>query len=99
MVFSLAGLLLAGCSAVGWDSATGFAAKPDVKADAAAGANYAAFVNGTGARPSADQKCNRIARERAFDVGNQGFDSDMQKTVYDRTYADCLAWAVRVEKN
>jgi len=29
------------------------------------------------------------------DVALQGFDEDVQRETYERTYADCVAWAAR----
>ena len=36
--------------------------------------------------------CSTLAKLRAGDAAFQGEDPDTQHAVYDRTYADCLAW-------
>jgi len=41
------------------------------------------------------QKCIDVARNRGRDAGYQGFDDDTQKSVFDRTLADCLKWYSR----
>ena len=49
------------------------------------------------ASPSTEQRCARNAKERADDIDDQGFDTDMQKKVYDKTYADCVAMVRQTE--
>ncbi len=39
--------------------------------------------------------CQTVASDRSSDVAMQGFDEDTQTSVYNRTYADCMAWAAR----
>jgi hypothetical protein len=52
-----------------------------------------AFPNAP-ARPR-DPKCEGVALDRSSDVATQGFDEEIQRAVYERTYADCVAWAAR----
>jgi hypothetical protein len=40
-------------------------------------------------------RCQEVASNRSADVAEQGFDGDTSKAVYDRAYADCVAWAAR----
>lgn len=42
-----------------------------------------------------DPSCHAVATDRASDVAQQGFDDEVQRAVYEQTYADCLAWAAR----
>lgn len=68
-------------------------APPPVQA--AAAANYSAYINGAGSRQSIDQICARAARDRSDDLAGQGFDEDIQKKAYDRTYGDCQIWSAK----
>jgi hypothetical protein len=45
----------------------------------------------TAPRPSGDH-CAKLARARASDAAYQGEDEGTQRSVYDRTYADCMDW-------
>jgi hypothetical protein len=97
----LAGLLLlAGCTDLDWAHIASYddapSAFPDKSAEIAA-TNYAAFVGTQTATASVEQRCARNAQERASDIDNQGFDADLQKEVYDKTYADCLAMVRQTE--
>jgi hypothetical protein len=44
--------------------------------------------------PRADSSahCKDVALQRASDGALMGYDDDLQKTVYDGTYAGCMAW-------
>jgi|KBSMisStandDraft_5_1062788.scaffolds.fasta_scaffold269463_2 hypothetical protein len=42
-----------------------------------------------------DPRCQAVAADRMADVALQGFDEDVQRETYERTYADCVAWAAR----
>jgi hypothetical protein len=50
----------------------------------------AAPVN-TAPRPASDH-CIKLAKARASDAAYQGEDDTTQRSVYDRTYADCMDW-------
>lgn len=100
-VLLLAGLLLlGGCTDLDWAQIVSYedtpAAVPDKSAQIAA-VNYAAFAGTQTATPSTEQRCARNAQERASDIEDQGFDADMQKKVYDKTYADCVAMVKQTE--
>ena len=86
-------LLLAGCSDADWAYVM-----PDMGGSsglnypvATAAANNAAYM--AGRSPTAKQKCERAAKERASDAADQGFEPDVLQQVHDRTYADCMTWA------
>jgi len=49
----------------------------------------------TAAPTSTSAHCAALARQRAGDAAYSGEDPDTQQTVYERTYADCVAWDVR----
>lgn len=36
--------------------------------------------------------CAEVARSRAHDVSDEGFDADVQSQVYEHALADCRAW-------
>lgn len=91
----VAALALAGCTDADWAHVMSFAPEAPPPVQAAANANYTAFVNGTGSRQSVDQLCARAARDRSDDLAGQGFDEDIQKKAYDRTYGDCLTWSAK----
>lgn len=42
--------------------------------------------------PSAVAHCRKIAQQRASDGALMGYDEETQATVYNGTYADCIAW-------
>lgn len=47
----------------------------------------------TRAQPAAvSDHCRKIAKQRAGDAAYGGEDPDTQEAVYNRTYADCVAW-------
>ena len=82
-----AALLLAGCSDVGLDDVWGSApseALPDKP-----------LVASASVEPAAIEICNEAAQARSTDAARQGFDETVQRTVYNDTYADCVAWAQR----
>ena len=97
-------LLLAGCTDGDWTQVmTGIGvgsdkplAYPAADApNAAAAANYSAYLNSAGSVLTPEQKCARVAKERTDDVQNQGFDETVQRSVYDSAYADCMLWSKR----
>jgi hypothetical protein len=63
---------------------------PMAEAPAPARMAEAAPVN-TAPRPASDH-CAKLARARASDAAYQGEDETTQRSVYDRTYADCMDW-------
>ncbi len=44
---------------------------------------------------AAEAKCKSVAQQRADDGAENGLDEDTQKTVFDGTYADCMAWQAK----
>jgi hypothetical protein len=44
---------------------------------------------------SYDTKCVAVARQRALDARENGYDIDMENTIYQGTYKDCVAWDSR----
>lgn len=44
--------------------------------------------------PATDH-CRTLAKLRAGDAAYEGEDSKTQRSVYERTYADCVAWDAR----
>jgi hypothetical protein len=44
---------------------------------------------------SDDARCQAVAYARAADAKANGFDDDLQETVYSGTYAECAAWDSR----
>ncbi|HJW42525.1 MAG TPA: hypothetical protein VJ476_15015 [Rhizomicrobium sp.] len=40
--------------------------------------------------------CEDAARARSVDAESQGFDEDVQRTVYDKVYADCNAFRMKM---
>jgi hypothetical protein len=44
------------------------------------------------------QNCTDVARQRAQDVRDEGFDSDLQHQVFDTALADCRRWQVRTQR-
>ena len=91
-------LLLAGCTDADWAYVMtyGDGAKALNYPEDTAAANHAADVSGR--PPTAEQKCARVAQERSDDAAVQGFEADVQQQVHDRTYADCMTWAIRGRK-
>jgi hypothetical protein len=49
-------------------------------------------------RPMARSNCEWAARKRAEDTDLQGFDPEIQQSVYDKTYADCMTWSQRLAR-
>jgi hypothetical protein len=39
-----------------------------------------------------ENTCETVARQRALDLAFQGFGETTQKSVFDSTYRDCVAW-------
>lgn len=39
-----------------------------------------------------DSHCQAVARQRAADARANGYRLDMETTIYDGTYKDCVAW-------
>ena len=39
--------------------------------------------------------CKEMATERAHDVGEEGFDAEVQQSVFDSALADCRRWQAR----
>jgi len=95
-VLVLALPLLAGCADGDWAYLTHYDS-PAVTGDAApdvpaAPVKYRHEMSVEGRSPS---QCRRAAEERSVDAERQGFDDDIRKVVYDKTYADCMAWQGR----
>ncbi len=44
------------------------------------------------AQAVADPHCSKLAKQRAGDASFAGEDTETQRAVYDKTYADCLDW-------
>lgn len=44
------------------------------------------------AEPLPVSNCESVAAARASDAAANGYDDDMQKTIHDGVYADCVAW-------
>jgi hypothetical protein len=44
---------------------------------------------------SNDARCHAVAYARAADAKANGYDDDLQETVYSGTYAECAAWDSR----
>ncbi|MDE1939552.1 MAG: hypothetical protein KGI68_11060 [Alphaproteobacteria bacterium] len=42
-----------------------------------------------------DGYCASVAQQRARDAAYNGIGDDMQKQIYARTYADCVAWKTK----
>ena len=40
-------------------------------------------------------RCRKLAKQRSGDAAYAGEDEKTQQSVYDRTYADCIAWDTR----
>lgn len=39
-----------------------------------------------------DVRCTALAKQRAIDSAYEGEDPDTQRSVFDRSYSDCMAW-------
>ena len=85
-----AALLLAGCGAGDWldDTPPPPAARNVFPPDKPVTSGYATVIS-----PLPSSKCEATARQRAADTENQDFGPEVQQTVYDATYADCMKWA------
>ena len=77
---------LAGCSSLDWLDSPAAPDYPD-------GRETAARPVAGAARQDDRVRCARIARERQADLEDQGFEKELQKQVYDATFADCMKWA------
>ena len=84
-------VLLAGCTDSDWSGIVGASSDPPAVTD------RRAMVRG-GALPASDRHCQDAAKERANDTAVQGFEPEIQRSVYDKTYADCLHWSVRMTR-
>ncbi|MEJ1970617.1 MAG: hypothetical protein WDN03_18615 [Rhizomicrobium sp.] len=84
-----AALLLCGCESADWDGSL----FPSATGGAATAAPAEAGLRSASASSAANTKCERAARERSGDAAVQDFDLEMQRKVYDATYADCLKWS------
>jgi hypothetical protein len=92
-MLALAVPLLAGCADGDWDYLTRYDSPAATMEPApAAAVNYRHEISAED--PSA-RACRRTAEDRAVDAERQGFDGDVSKAVYDKTYADCMAWQGR----
>lgn len=87
----LAVVFLAGCTDGDWASVmSSFDGSPgDAPAAPVVAANAVPTRSADGLMA---ETCRKAASDRASDVAMQGFNADLQKTVYDKTYADCAAW-------
>jgi hypothetical protein len=103
--YAIAGLslvLLAGCADGDWAHMTSYdtaypapvaiAASADVAPVPVADRATINYQNAMGAGDRVQRNCEHVARERASDVSDQGFDEATQREAHDRTYADCVAW-------
>ncbi len=90
-VFALV-FLLAGCADQDWAGIVDTSPSTDFNTFPDAG-DAAPLPNGIDEQTA--QKCRGVAGERSSDAGYEGFDGGIQRTVYDKVYADCLRWAVR----
>lgn len=109
MLVAVAALWLSGCADVDFfgdasntatpasADTTGTAAQPPGQAMAvqAAPPQIAPAQAMTAAPTTPSAHCAKIARQRAGDSAYSGEDPDTQQAVYDRTYADCVAWDAR----
>ena len=80
----------AGCTDADWTHVATF-----VTPDAMFGGDSAADDDRAPVALHSNARCEEVATDRSADVGEQGFDSDIRRTVYDSAYADCVAWATR----
>jgi hypothetical protein len=82
-------LLLAGCEANGSGWRSDYHSTNDEQTSAAPSAATT--------RPSmpVDAHCVAVARQRAMDARENGYDVDMEDTIYQGTYKDCAAWDAR----
>jgi hypothetical protein len=84
-------VLFSGCSA----SDLTYGTPPSAPPATAAAANYANFTSGAG---SVETKCKAVAGTRSRDAAYQAIDDEARDAVYQKTYADCLAWTNRGQK-
>ncbi len=84
-------ILLAGCTDSNWSGIVGGSGDPPPNSAPPTAA--AADVS-----PDSDHKCQWAAKERANDAAVQGFESDVQRADYEKTYADCLHWAAKIAR-
>ena len=84
-------LLLAGCTDADWSGIMATAPNGSVPVDPAA----MPVTSGDNISAKAERNCRNAARARAGDADAQGFDSDVQKVDYDKTFAECVHWAKR----
>jgi hypothetical protein len=99
----IAGLFVAGCTDADWAHVTSYdnpsnSYPPDspgpAPVDAGIPVRPAAAIKSS---PTAN--CLDVARKRSHDASDQGFDDDVRQDVYDKTYANCMAWAARTGGN
>jgi hypothetical protein len=84
-------LLLAGCTDADWSGIMPTAPVGNLAADPGA----TPVSSGNNISIKAEGNCRGAAQTRAGDADAQGYDSDVQRDVYEKTYADCLYWAKR----
>ena len=92
-VLALAVVLLAGCTDADWSEVVGSKSDPPVNADPPTADPPAAARAGISA--ATDRYCQTAAKARENDVAVQGFEDGIQRAAYDKTYGDCVYWAVR----
>jgi len=85
--------LLAGCTDSDWAGI--MPGSPPVSSGGDPAPIAAIPVNTDGVSVQAERKCRDAAKTRSIDVGLQGFASDVQQAVYDKTYSSCMYWAKR----
>jgi hypothetical protein len=87
IVFVAAAVLLAGCDTEGWvpgvdSNGAGQTAAPETSSSETSGAPVNAH-------------CDQVARQRAADARANGYTLEMEDTIYQGTYRDCVAWDSR----
>ncbi len=86
--------LLTGCTGTDWTALTSYPS-PAASPESPVSGSPAAFVVDS-VTTRAEGRCRDAARDRAADGDAQGFDTDIQQSVYDKTYVSCMEWAKRL---
>ena len=82
----IAVLLLTGCTDEDWDRILSYPAPAD-------GGSRPSVAAASSISEAATASCARAARDRSSDVAVQGFTPEIQQSVYDKTYGDCVAYS------
>ncbi len=93
-VFALA-CLLAGCTDHDWAGIVDISPAGSADRDASSFPATAVLPAGLGERTA--HKCQVVAKAREGDASVQGFDDGVQRSVYDKVFAECVHWAVRTQ--